>query len=119
MADNQTTNAVDHHRWSKMIRDGASDRGVGNIIQAVNVATKLELSNGPHCGGDCEEVRMRYLSLALVVLSLQGCAVGLLANAMGATPGNVPALHPEQTVAQTSPQPVPSGPVQHADLPLN
>lgn len=41
----RTTNAVDHHRWSEMIRDGASDRGVGNILQAVNVATKLELSN--------------------------------------------------------------------------
>lgn len=40
-----TTNAVDHHRWSKMIRDGASDQGVGNILQAVNVATKLEMSN--------------------------------------------------------------------------
>lgn len=45
MTDNPQTTAVDHQKWARMIRDGASDRGVGNIIQAVNTATKLEMSN--------------------------------------------------------------------------
>jgi hypothetical protein len=38
--------------------------------------------------------------LLVVCLLLNGCAVGLLANAAGATHENNPALHPEQT-AQT------------------
>lgn len=42
------------------------------------------------------EPAMLNLLVLIVALSLSGCAVGLALNAAGATPGNVPALHPEQ-----------------------
>lgn len=42
---------------------------------------------------------MRLIVLLIAAISLQGCAVGLLANALGAKPGNVPAMHPEQQVS--------------------
>ena len=38
----------------------------------------------------------KFTLLIVALLSLSGCGIGLIANAAGATPGNVPALHPEQ-----------------------
>ncbi len=39
---------------------------------------------------------VKIVCLLVALLSLSGCGIGLIANAAGATPGNVPALHPEQ-----------------------
>jgi hypothetical protein len=45
---------------------------------------------------------MTRLILVLALLSLNGCAVGILANAVGAQPGNVSSMHPEQSYSSAA-----------------